>query len=87
MNQGVIRAINDLVSKIYSIDQVGLNEAFSAFIEELSLFLNRMAKEGYTVEMEEELVQIQQAFEKKDYILLADVLLYQVKPGFAALDL
>lgn len=86
MNEGVLNAIENLVSIIYTPDQKGLNDAFGSLVEEISLFLERMLEAGYSVDVNEELLYIQRAFAAKDYTLLADVLLYRVKPGFLEIE-
>lgn len=87
MNKGVLEAIERLITIIYEPDQNGLVEAFSELVEEFMRFIQQMYEIGYTVDINEELLKVQNAFEQKDYIKLADILLYEVKPSFEEVEL
>lgn len=87
MIKRVIESIDQLVSAIYDIDQVGLQEKYLAFIESIGDFIEKMAEQGYEVNMNEDLSSIANAMEKKDYTEVADVLLYTVKTDFQNLEL
>lgn len=87
MVEKVIESVDQLVSAIYDIDQVGLQEKYLAFIESISDFIEKMAEQGYEVNMNEDLSGIANAMEKKDYTEVADILLYTVKQDFQQLDL
>lgn len=87
MNKGVLEAIERLITIIYEPDQDGLVEEFSKLVEEFMTFIQKMYEIGYTVDINEELLKVQHAFEKKDYIQLADILLYEVKPSFEEVEL
>lgn len=87
MIKKVIESIDQLVSAIYDIDQVGLQEKYLAFIESISNFIEKMAEQGYEVNMNEDLTCIANAMEKKDYTEVADILLYTVKTDFENLEL
>ncbi|MDD6208564.1 MAG: hypothetical protein PUB10_08610 [Clostridiales bacterium] len=85
MNTGVLKAIENLVQSIYTVEQTGLVECFLALLDEMDLFVKRMEQEGYQVDLSQELLKVQEAFQKKDYVYLADVLLDDVKPEFEKL--
>lgn len=87
MIKKIIDSIDQLVSAIYDIDQVGLQEKYLAFIESISMFIEKMAEQGYQVNMNEDLAAIAGAMEKKDFTELADILLYTVKTDFQNLEL
>lgn len=87
MIEKVIGSIDQLVSAIYDIDQVGLQEKYLAFIDAVGKFIEKMATMGYTVDLNEDLMHIADAMGKKDYTEVADILLYTVKKDFQQLDL
>lgn len=87
MIKKVIESVDQLVSAIYDIDQVGLQEKYLVFIESISGFIEKMAELGYAVDMNEDLSSIANAMEKKDYTEVADILLYTVKTDFQNLEL
>lgn len=87
MIKRVIESIEQLVSAIYDIDQIGLQEKYLAFIESVGDFIEKMAEQGYEVNMNEDLIKIANAMEKKDYTEVADILLYTVKTDFQNLKL
>ena len=86
MNAEVLEAIDNLVHSIYTTEQTGVNEYFMALLDALELFVNRMNQAGYQVDINKELLRIQEAFTKKDYVMLADVLLDEVRPEFENLN-
>lgn len=86
MNKPVILAIDELVNEIYSPDQAYLIEKFTALVDQLIQFIDEMQKMDYLVDLTKELNILQSAFEKKDYVALADELLYDLKPQFEELD-
>ena len=86
MNKSVLEAIEGLVDAIYSPDQEQVDKRFSGLVEELIAFVDAMQKAGYTVDLTKELMAIQSAYERKDYVELADVLLYDMKPEFEGLE-
>lgn len=85
MIQKVIDAIDQVVEEIYTAEQARLQVYYIAFMDAFSAFLDDMAKMGYTVDMTEDLQKMQQALTIKDYILLSDILLYEVRPDFVNL--
>lgn len=87
MNAGVLEAIDNLVHSIYTVDQTGLMDYFMSLIDEMDIFIKRMADEGYQVDLTQELLRIQEAFTKKDYVMLSDILLDEVKPEFEGITL
>ena len=87
MVEKVIESIDCFVEVIYDIDQVGLHEKYLAFIDAVGVFIEKMAALGYAVDLNEDLMNIADAMERKDYTEVADVLLYTVKQDFQQLDL
>lgn len=87
MIEMVLKSIEELVDSIYDIDQVGLQEKYLMFIDNISDFIEKMAIAGYEVNMNEDLQNIANAMEKKDYTEVADILLYTVKPDFEQLKI
>lgn len=83
----IIESIDQFVDAIYDIDQVGLQEKYLAFIDNISVFIEKMAEKGYEVNLNEDLTNIAKGMEKKDYTEVADILLYTVKADFKQLDL
>lgn len=83
----IIESIDQFVDAIYDIDQVGLQEKYLAFIDNISVFIEKMAEKGYEVNLNEDLTNIAKGMEKKDYTEVADILLYMVKADFQQLDL
>lgn len=78
----VLMRIEELVDIIYTIDAGGFQEGYLALLDAFADFLTDMSQKGYTIDINEELHMIQQAVDKKDRVLLADLLLYQIKPAF-----
>lgn len=87
MIEKVLKSIEELVDSIYDIDQVNLQEKYLAFIESISNFIEEMEIAGYEVDMNEDLQNIANAMEKKDYTEVADILLYTVKTDFEQIDI
>ena len=87
MIEKVIESIDRFVDAIYDIDQIGLQERYLEFIETIDLFIRKMAEAGYEVNLNEDLTDIANGMESKDYIEVADILLYTVKTDFQQLDL
>lgn len=74
----VVKKIDKLVETIYSPDQTGINEKFIDFLGGLEVYLATPDKSVQGIE--EVLKQIEMAYGIKDYIALADILLYELKP-------
>lgn len=87
MIEKVLKSIEELVNCIYDIDQVGLQEKYLMFIDNISNFIEKMAIAGYEVNMNEDLQNIANAMGKRDYTEVADILLYTVKPDFEQLEI
>ena len=87
MIEKIVASIDCLVEAIYDIDQLGLQECYLDFVENISSFIEKMAIAGYTVDLTQDLNNIANGMEKKDYIEVADILLYTVKTDFQQLDL
>lgn len=86
MTEQAIKAMDKVVQIVYTPDQSGLADAFLEMLDAFSEFIGEMEKKGYTVSMNESLLELQNAFESKDYIRLTDCILYDLKPDFENLD-
>lgn len=87
MIEKIIESIDQFVDAIYDIDQVGLQEKYLSFIDNIGAFIEKMAELGFDVDLNEDLTNIASNMEKKDYTVVADILLYTVKSDFQKLDL
>lgn len=87
MTEQAIKAMDKVIQIVYTPDQIGLADAFLEMLDAFSEFIEEMGKKGYTVSMNESLLELQNAFESKDYILLTDCILYDLKPDFEHLDI
>ena len=87
MIEKIIESIDRFVDVIYDIDQIGLQERYLEFIENIDQFIRKMAEVGYEVNLNEDLTNIANGMECKDYVEVADILLYTVKIDFQQLDL
>lgn len=79
MIEKIICVIEELVQAIYSVEQKGIDTIFLKLLEELMVYEETMRKEGRVLHIDKELVGIQNAFLQKDYVNLADELLYGLK--------
>lgn len=86
MIEKVIQSIDNLVDDIYTPDGANVSKYYLELIEAIGLFLEGMVQKGYTVDLREDLEQIQQAVTSKDYILLSDILLYTIRKDFVNLQ-
>jgi hypothetical protein len=70
--------IEKIVDILYSPDKAGVDEAFVELIDKLFALIE---KEGLaeSLELNQILLNLQNAYAKKDLVDLADVLLYQLK--------
>lgn len=82
----VIQSIDNLVDEIYTPDKVNINQYYLELIEAVGAFLEEMVQRGYTVDLRDDLEQIQQAVTVKDYIHLSDILLYTIRKDFVNLQ-
>lgn len=80
LNEKPLAAIEEMLNIIYSPDQEGLDHAFVEILDSFTEMIEGMAVKGYSVDMTEELTLLQNAYLKKDYVELADALLYDIKP-------
>lgn len=87
MTEKVLNAIENLVESIYCQECDKVHEMFLQLADAFMVFINEVSAIGYTINIDEEVRALQQAYIKKDYVELADVLLYMVKPQFEALQL
>ncbi len=87
LNEKPLSVLEEMVNIIYSPDQEGLDHAFINILDAFTELVEEMATLGYTVDMTEELMLLQSAYMKKDYVELADVLLYDIKPAIQEISL
>ncbi len=79
MTEKLFPVIDDLVDEIYTVEQKNINKKFETLLNEVLVFIEDMQNAGYSIIMDEELLKIQNAFGIKDYGVMADVLLYDIK--------
>ena len=87
MNEKPLEKIDELINIIYTPDQDGLDQAFLQVLDSFGEMIREMSELGYMVDMTEELVSLQEAYIKKDYIELADSLLYEIKPQLQGISI
>lgn len=78
MKEKLLKQIEQMISVIYSVDKAKLDENFTELID----CLIKAIDEEYIPVNEnfnDILIKIQMAYEKKDLVELADLLLYQLK--------
>lgn len=85
MIEKVICKIDQLVEELYTPDQNKVNEYYLELIDTIGAFLDWMAKLGYDVDLRKDLEKIQQAVSIRDYILLSDLIKYEMRPDFVEL--
>lgn len=71
--------IDSMAENIYTMQFQKLAEQYVALLDKISEILKQFAEKGYQIDMLKELQSIQNAYLKKDYIELADCLLYELK--------
>lgn len=72
--------IDDLVETIYTPDQNMLDEKFITLLDALEQFMGEMKEDLEVINyINEVLVKLQQSYLVKDYIYMADLLLYGIK--------
>lgn len=74
----VLEKIDNLIEILYSVDKNGIDENFMELIEVL-LQLVEAEKLTGNVEFNQILMELQNAYVKKDLVELADVLKYRLK--------
>lgn len=79
MTEKLFQAIDELVEEIYTVEQVNINSKLEILLVELLTFIENMQNLSYTIVMDEELTKLQSSYEKRDYGVMADVLLYDIK--------
>lgn len=82
MIEKVLESIEETVDSIYEIGENGILTSYEKMLDALEMFVVKMSENGYQVDMTKELERINHAMQKKDYILLADILSYEIKPEF-----
>lgn len=85
MIENILIKIEEIVRIIYTPDLTGFQEAYLSLLDAFSEFLTDMDAKGYIVDINKELQSIQEAMNKNDRVLLADILLYTIKPDFISL--
>lgn len=85
MREKVLEKIEALVDIIYTPDQNGVDHGFIELIDTIGLYIHEVEQSGKSVELDKELQSLQMAYIKKDYVLFADVLLYELKTAIEAI--
>ena len=80
ISEKILVTIEELINIIYSPDQNGFDRVLLQILDMFDKMIQDMLELGYTVDMTEELLPLQNAYMKKDYVELADILLYDIKP-------
>lgn len=81
MRDEVLLQIDKIVDIIYSVDKVGIDDEFLSLIDVLALAVNQ-EQLSENSSLNAILLNLQEAYEKRDLVDLADVLLYQLKVFF-----
>lgn len=80
MNTGIMEAIDNLVHSIYTVEQTRIVECFMILLDELDRYIKALNEKGISVDISHPLMMLQDAFLRKDYTMLADILLGQIRP-------
>lgn len=80
MNTGIMEAIDNLVHSIYTVEQTRIVECFMILLDELDRYIKALNEKGILVDIDHPLMMLQDAFLRKDYTMLADILLRQIRP-------
>jgi len=83
--QNILGQIEELVQTIYVPGKQTITEQYIKLLDLFDVFITTMGQLGYQVQLDQELLQLQDAYTKQDYIRLADILLYQIRPEFEEL--
>lgn len=83
--QNILGQIEELVQTIYVPGKLTITEQYIKLLDLFDAFVTAMGQLGYQVQLDQELLQLQDAYKKQDYIQLADTLLYQIRPEFQEL--
>ena len=86
MTEKLFQVIDDLVEEIYTVEQGKINNKFQTLLNELLIFIENIQIAGYSIDMDEELLKLQKAYEMKDYGIMADILLYDIKENLKMID-
>lgn len=78
MRESILQQIDKMIVIIYSIDKVGLDQAF---VDLIDMLLKLIEEESFAscVELNQILLELQNAYMKKDLVDLADALQYSLK--------
>lgn len=85
MIDDIINLIDQMISEIYLMKFQKISEQYLQLLDKIEAVLQEFAAAGYQINMVEELTELQQSFQKRDYIDLADCLLYQMKKNCSEL--
>ena len=83
--QNILEQIEELVQTIYVPGELTITEQYIKLLDLFDAFITTMGQLGYQVQLDQELLGIQNAYTKQDYIQLADLLLYEIRPEFQEL--
>lgn len=81
MKGEVLLQIDKIIEIIYSVDKVGIDNEFLVLIDMLVASVNE-EQIAENSSLNTILLNLQEAYEKRDLVDLADVLLYQLKVFF-----
>ena len=87
ITENVLECIEETIDVIYGTGSGKITDAYGRLLNALETFLIAMSEQGYQVDMTQELNRMNMAMQKKDNILLADILAYEIKPEFENLEL
>ena len=80
MGEKVKAEIAELVKCIYTPDQIELENKFFLVLNSLDEFMAKNTiSQDMVLKVNEYLVELETAFSKKDYVKMADVLLYKIQ--------
>ena len=71
--------IEQIIFAIYAPDQVNLDEKFIEFLDAMGNYLNTDSEIAKLGNVNDLLMKVQNAYSVKDYVTLADLLLYDIK--------
>lgn len=77
MENKIIETIEKMVKDIYLPDQPNLQQDYLACIDTIATSLSNIAD---ACVLNEKLIKLQNSYERKDYIELSDILLYEIQP-------
>ena len=77
--ENLIEKIDALVHTIYTPDQIDIDGKFIQFLEAVEACTNEEILAEKIPDINQVLLKVQSAYVIKDYVTLADILLYEIK--------